>query len=67
MVFKIEKRMTEPRRIGNKYHVYDHILNITRIFKKKAEADEFCEVFNKGMGGTTEPQTDNPENKENAS
>lgn len=66
MVFKT-KQMTEPRKVGSKYHVYDHIKDITRTFKKKVEADEFCESLNKGKEDTTEPETKTLEKKENAS
>lgn len=59
--------MTEPRKVGSKYHVYDHIKDITRTFKKKVEADEFCESLNKGKEDTTEPETKTLEKKENAS
>ena len=38
--------MAEPIKVGSKYHVYDHIVNITRIFKKKVEADEFADTLN---------------------
>lgn len=56
VLFKV-KKMSEVKKVGNKYQVYDHIVNITRKFKKKAEADEFAESLKIASGGTEDNQT----------
>lgn len=34
--------MAESKKVGSSYQVYDHVLNLTRKFKKKADADDFA-------------------------
>lgn len=58
--------MAEPIKVGSKYHVYDHIVNITRKYKKKAEADEFAQSLKIASGGT-EDETNQETTPTNAS
>ena len=58
------KKMTESKKIGNKYQVYDHVLNLTRKFKKKIDADEFAESLNKKAKGISEGNQTNTANNQ---
>lgn len=56
--------MTEAKKVGNKYQVYDHVLNLTRNFKKKADADEFAESLNTKPAEDTEGGQTTTENNQ---
>lgn len=47
--------MSEVKKVGSRYFVYDHVMNLTKRFKKKAEADEFAEELKK-TNTTQQPQ-----------
>jgi hypothetical protein len=57
--------MTEAKKVGNRYVVYDHILNINKTFKSKADADDYAEALNKKSTTTEEIQEPNPNENQN--
>lgn len=48
----------EARKKGSKYEVYDHVLNLTYPFKKKADADELADTLNKKYSSPEQPTTE---------
>lgn len=48
--------MIQSEKKGSKYVVYDHVLNLTTTFKKKADADEFADALNEKYSSINQPE-----------
>ena len=50
--------MSEVKKVGSKYVVFDHVSNNTKVFRRKADADDFAEEL-KNPKPTQQPQEEN--------
>lgn len=50
-----------PNKVKSKYVVFDYIMNISKSFTKKAEADDLCDELNAKYNLTADEASEAPE------